>query len=84
MKTLIFFRHGKSDWNAGVGEDYLRPVNKRGKKDARRMGRFLAEIGGVPDRIISSTAIRARTTMEIAREAGEQPWDRSSFKNYTV
>jgi len=35
------------------------------------MGRFLAELGQVPERIISSTALRARTTAELAAEAGD-------------
>ena len=70
MKTLIFFRHGKSDWNAAFEHDHDRPINKRGRTDAKRMGRFLAEINFLPDRIISSSAVRARTTMDQAREEG--------------
>jgi phosphohistidine phosphatase len=37
------------------------------------MGRVLADEGLVPDLIISSTAVRARTTAELAIEAGD--WD---------
>lgn len=70
MKTLIFFRHGKSDWNAAFERDHDRPINKRGRTDAKRMGRFLAEIDFLPDRIVSSSAVRARTTMEHASEEG--------------
>ena len=70
MKSIIFFRHAKSDWNASFGSDHERPINKRGHKDARRMGRFLADIDFLPDRIVSSTAVRARTTLEEAAEEG--------------
>lgn len=71
MKTVIFFRHAKSDWNTAFGHDHERPVNKRGKKAARKMGRFLAQVDLIPDRIISSSATRARMSFELAAEAGE-------------
>ena len=71
MKSVIFFRHTKSDWNTAFGHDHERPVNKRGKKAARRMGRFLALVDQVPDRIISSSAARARMSFELAAAAGE-------------
>ena len=70
MKSIVFFRHAKSDWNAAFDSDHGRPINKRGHRDARRMGRFLAEIDFLPDRIVSSTARRARTTLERAVEEG--------------
>lgn len=71
MKTVIFFRHGKSDWNAEYQSDQQRPVSKRGKKAARRMGKFLAKSGQSPDSVITSSAVRARTTVELAAEAGK-------------
>jgi phosphohistidine phosphatase len=37
------------------------------------MGQFLTEAGTVPDLVLSSTAIRAVTTVEFASEAGD--WD---------
>ena len=71
MKTIIFFRHAKSDWNTAFGHDHERPLNKRGKKAARRMGRFLAGAGKLPDRIVTSSAVRARTTLETAAQKGK-------------
>lgn len=70
MKTILFLRHGKSDWDADYGQDHERPLNARGRKAAKTMGRFLAASGTVPDQIITSTAVRARTTLDIAVEAG--------------
>lgn len=70
MKTILLLRHGKSDWDAEFGHDHERPLNARGRKAAKRMGRFLAASGTLPDRIVTSTAVRARTTLEIVREAG--------------
>ncbi len=70
MKTILLLRHGKSDWDADYGPDHDRPLNGRGREAARTMGRFLATSGTRPDRIVTSTAVRARSTLEIAREAG--------------
>ena len=70
MKTLLFLRHGKSDWDADFGDDHERPLNKRGRKAAKRMGRFLAESGTLPDRIVTSTAVRAQSTLDLVQEAG--------------
>ena len=71
MKTLLLMRHAKSDWDADYEADHDRPLNERGVRSARLMGRVLAEEGLVPDLIISSTAVRARTTAELAIEAGK-------------
>jgi phosphohistidine phosphatase len=70
MKTLLLMRHAKSDWDADYGSDHDRPLNERGLRSARLMGRVLAEEGLVPDLVISSTAVRARKTAELAVEAG--------------
>ncbi|GIV61456.1 MAG: phosphohistidine phosphatase [Rhodothermaceae bacterium] len=73
MKTLLFFRHGKSDWDAAFDHDHERPLARRGQKAARKMGRFLAAIGSCPDYIVASSAVRARTTVELAADAGAWP-----------
>ncbi|MDR5698646.1 SixA phosphatase family protein [Agromyces aerolatus] len=62
MKTLLIVRHAKSDWGHAGLTDHDRPLNERGRRDAPRMGRRLADRGAVPQRIRSSTALRARTT----------------------
>lgn len=70
MKTLLVMRHAKSDWEADYGADHERPLNERGVRSARVMGRVLADEGLVPDLIVSSTAMRARSTATLAMEAG--------------
>jgi phosphohistidine phosphatase len=64
-------RHAKSDWEADYGSDHDRPLNQRGVESARLMGRVLADQGLAPDVVISSTAVRARTTAELAMSAGD-------------
>jgi len=71
-KELLLLRHGKSDWNTDT-TDFYRPLNKRGKRNAQRMGEWLDEQELAPDLIISSPAIRALTTAEIVCEAVELP-----------
>lgn len=64
MKTLLILRHAKSSWNNANLADHERPLNKRGKRDAPRMGKLLAEKELTPDLIITSSAERALTTAE--------------------
>lgn len=71
MKTLLVMRHAKSDWGAAFSRDHDRPLNSRGEMAARQMGRFLADTGSVPELVISSTAVRALTTVELASNAGD-------------
>jgi phosphohistidine phosphatase len=64
MKQLLLMRHAKSSWDDSSVPDHLRPLNKRGKRDAPRMGQFMQEQGLVVDAILCSTAVRARATVE--------------------
>lgn len=70
MRRLLLMRHGKSDWNAGYDGDHQRPLNQRGVRSARLMGRFLSDQGLAPDHVVTSTALRARSTAHLAAEAG--------------
>ena len=53
MKTILILRHGKSSWSNPGLADIDRPLNKRGKRDAPRMGSLLREQDIVPDLILS-------------------------------
>jgi phosphohistidine phosphatase len=64
MKMLLLLRHAKSSWKQEDLDDHDRPLNKRGKRDAPRMGQLLAEQRLLPDLLLSSTACRARQTTE--------------------
>jgi phosphohistidine phosphatase len=71
MKILLLLRHAKSSWkNPGLA-DINRPLNKRGKRDAPRMGMLLRQQDLVPDIILSSPAVRARRTAQaVSEESG--------------
>lgn len=70
MLSLILFRHGKSNWDAPYASDHERPLTTRGKDAARLMGRLLARSGQIPTLAVSSSALRARDTLQLAARAG--------------
>lgn len=61
MKRVFIVRHAKSDWDNNL-EDFDRPLNNRGHKDAPQMAQKLLKKGYKPDMLISSSAMRAITT----------------------
>lgn len=63
-RELLLLRHAKSDWESGAATDFDRPLAKRGKNDAPKVGAWLYREGLVPDHVVSSPAERARQTVE--------------------
>lgn len=70
-KSLLLLRHAKSSWKDDDLPDHDRPLNPRGRRDAPKMGRLIAEEDLIPDVVCCSTAVRARQTLELA--AAEWP-----------
>ena len=62
MKKLIVIRHAKSSWDDHTLADFDRPLNKRGERDAPRMGKRLKEKRIIPDALLTIPATRAITT----------------------
>jgi len=69
VKRLLILRHAKSDWGNSSLDDWERPLSERGISDAPRVGEMLRERASLPDLIITSDAIRARSTAEAVAEA---------------
>jgi phosphohistidine phosphatase len=67
MRYLILLRHAKSAWPDDV-PDHDRPLAPRGCRDAPIAGRWLRQSDHVPDRVLCSTARRARETWQLAEE----------------
>jgi phosphohistidine phosphatase len=65
MHMLHLLRHAKSSWQDGV-EDYQRPLSRRGREAARRLGRDLPAISGGIDLVLCSSAVRTRETLDLA------------------
>lgn len=73
MKRLTLLRHAKSSWDDPKLSDHDRPLAKRGRRDAPRMGRRLAQRGLEPDLLLTSPAVRARQTTELVAPELERP-----------
>lgn len=63
-KTLLLIRHAKSSWDIGTLNDFERPLNERGKKDAPEMAKRLKEKNVLIDCFVASPAKRAKKTAE--------------------
>jgi phosphohistidine phosphatase len=75
MKYLTVVRHAKSSWDSPQLADHDRPLNERGRASAPAIARFLAKtyfgkngtppLLPMPEKLVSSTAVRAVSTAEI-------------------
>ena len=64
MHALHLLRHAKSSWTDDELDDHDRPLSKRGRRDAEAIARHFDEAGAAADLVLSSTAARARATLE--------------------
>ena len=82
-RRILILRHAKSDWAAGIGSDFERPLNGRGRRAAAAMGAYLADECPTPSVILCSAARRAAETWAIiARlwsDAPEAVYDESLY-----
>lgn len=62
MKTLFLVRHGQSSWEDVKLADRDRPLTDKGKNDAAKMGKRLAEAEVTVDALVASPATRALAT----------------------
>jgi phosphohistidine phosphatase len=82
-RRLILLRHAKSDWPDVPDRD--RPLAKRGRRDAPRIGRWLHEHGYQPDVVVVSNARRARQTWDlVAPQLGGSPAVRFEPRAYAA
>ena len=68
MKSLLLFRHAKSDWGDPDLKDFDRPLNERGEKSAERMGSWMKKSHIQPEWIVCSSAKRAQQTLQGLRK----------------
>lgn len=66
MITLLLLRHAHAgDATRWEGDDDVRPLTDKGRRQAERLGRLLAVSGEAPDLLITSPRVRAAQTAEI-------------------
>lgn len=63
MRRLILLRHAKSSWSDPTLDDFDRPLNKRGRRDAPFMAKLFKNKNIIPDIIISSPSERTKLTI---------------------
>ena len=66
---LMVLRHASSEKAEPGMRDFDRALNERGRKDAAKIGAYMAHHALLPDRVIVSPARRARETWEHVSEA---------------
>ena len=64
MHRLRLLRHAKSNYPEGV-DDVERPLSRRGREAARRVGESMASALGAIDLVLCSTSVRTRETAEL-------------------
>src|SRR5947208_16408271 len=65
---LCFLRHGEADWPNWSKPDDDRPLTERGRKEMKRVAKFLERLKFSADAILTSPLPRASQTAEIVAE----------------
>lgn len=69
VTELLLLRHAHAgDSTTWQGDDDLRPLTEKGRRQAERLGRLLAAAGFTPDAVLASPLVRARETAEIVAD----------------
>lgn len=89
QKTIYLARHAKSSWDSDAVSDFDRPLSHRGQKDAVNMGKELKRLEWLPEKIISSPAIRAKQTCHnlcegMGLDSDEVVWDKDIYAAYVI
>ena len=80
-RELLILRHAKSAWDTDAPADFDRPLSLRGQRAAKRMGRYIAETGLLPDAIVCSTATRAVQTIHGVAQAAHLTLEAVHFES---
>jgi phosphohistidine phosphatase SixA len=68
--AVHLLRHAHAgDAERWIGDDAVRPLSEKGRRQSERIGRLLAAIDEAPDLFITSPRVRAAQTAEIVAEA---------------
>jgi len=65
---LLILRHGKAEERGEGVDEESRTLTKKGIRDIRRVSRWMARSGNIPDLIVSSPLARAKETAEIVAD----------------
>lgn len=65
MSRLLLMRHAKSDRSDAGVDDFDRDLAERGRQAAPRMSHYMSVLGLAPQRVLCSSAVRARDTFAL-------------------
>lgn len=88
-RTVVLIRHAKSSWDDPKLDDFDRPLEERGLRDAPVMAAKLAEYNLPIDLVIASPSRRTTQTLEYFRSKLKIPdnriiWDSTIFHSSTA
>jgi phosphohistidine phosphatase len=69
MRRLLLLRHAKAERSEPGTKDFARVLIDRGRKDAAKIGVYMAAHALVPDRVVLSPAARTQETWKYAANA---------------
>jgi phosphohistidine phosphatase len=64
VRRLHLLRHAKSSWDDPTLEDHDRPLAPRGRRAATRIANWAEEHDVRPELVLTSSAVRARATLD--------------------
>jgi phosphohistidine phosphatase len=73
MRRLLLFRHAKAERSKPGMEDRARKLIERGRKDAAKVGTYMASHALIPDRVMASPSARTQETWKCAAAAFRPP-----------
>jgi len=68
LKQLVLIRHAKSSWKDPALSDLMRPLKKRGERDARDMAKRFNALGLNVEKVLMSPALRVVQTLDMMTE----------------
>jgi phosphohistidine phosphatase len=69
MRRLLLLRHAKAERSEPGTKDFARVLIDRGRKDAAKIGAYMAAHALIPDRVVLSPAARTQETWKYAAAA---------------
>jgi phosphohistidine phosphatase len=69
MRELVLLRHAHAESAMPGQDDHDRALSARGRAEAAAAGVWLRDHGYQPDRVLCSSARRARETLDLAQDA---------------
>ena len=79
MKDIYVLRHAKSSWDNSNLSDFDRPLADRGISDAKKMSNFLKDMNIKIDKVLCSSAIRAKETFDLTADGFNFEIDKATY-----